>query len=495
MVMKPLEILLKSINPTVLLNVGASARITDITDDSRRVRPGTMFVAVKGPAADGHKYIPQAIGAGASAIVCEQIPADPDPSVIWAQVDNSAVALAALADTWYGHPSRQLTLVGVTGTNGKTTIATLLYEMARLSGKRAGLLSTVENRVNDKVYPTANTTPGVLETNRLLAEMVADGCQFCAMEVSSHGLVQHRVDSLKFAGGIFTNLTRDHLDYHGTFDAYLKAKKSFFDMLPRDAFALVNIDDSRGRVMVQNTAARVATYSTRAEADFTGRLVENRIDGSLIAFNGIDVETRFVGRFNAANLLAVFGAECLLGVAPEAVALLVSRLVPVRGRFDTRSSADGVTAIVDYAHTPDALANVLSTINEVTGTRDRVITVFGAGGNRDHGKRPLMAAEASRYSRLVYITSDNPRDEEPRSIIDEVATGIADDCPAVMVIDRADAIDRAIADARPGDVVLVAGKGHEDYQEFENHRRVHFDDISHVEQALARRATNPIKEL
>jgi UDP-N-acetylmuramoyl-L-alanyl-D-glutamate--2,6-diaminopimelate ligase len=428
-------------------------KISSITADSRQVVPGSLFVAVSGPVADGHTFIGQALNNGAVAVVCEKIPQNASAGIAWIRVANSAIALGHLASQWYGNPSRKLTLVGVTGTNGKTTTATLLYEMAQLQGKKAGLLSTVENRVDKKVYEAHNTTPSPLEINKLLAEMVDCGCTFAAMEVSSHGMVQHRTAGLQFAGGIFTNLTRDHLDYHKTVEAYLKAKKSFFDQLPATAFALTNADDSNGFVMLQNTAAKKASYSLRTDADFCCRIVESRIDGMLLRLNGIEVETQFAGR------------------------------------FQTFRSADGVTAIVDYAHTPDALSNVLSTIAAVVGTTGSITTVTGAGGNRDHGKRPQMGAEAARRSQRVIITSDNPRDENPENIADDIKAGIPVDSEAQVdiIIERAAAIHVAITEAKPGDVVLVAGKGHEDYQEFENHRRIHFDDREQVRRALQSR--------
>ena len=462
--------------------------VTALTADSRRVVPGAMFVAVRGPVSDGHDYIPAAISAGAAAIVCEDFPTDIVTGVKWIKVSNAAVALGYLASEWYDNPSRHLTLVGVTGTNGKTTIATLLYEMARLSGMKAGLLTTVENRVEDKVYPAVNTTPSPLETNRLLAEMVDEGCQFAAMEVSSHGMVQHRTAGLRFRGGIFTNLTRDHLDYHGTFKAYLEAKKSFFDLLPSDAWALTDADDANGSVMVQNTRARRLTYSIRGEADFHGRVIESRIDGMTLNLNGIEIETPFAGRFNASNLTAVFGAAVTLGADPRDAAVNISRLVPVAGRFQTFTSADGVTVVVDYAHTPDALANVLSTIADTLGGRGQIITVTGAGGNRDHGKRPLMGETASRYSSRIIVTSDNPRDEDPATIADDIVSGITgENLTVTVILDRATAIAAAVAGANPGDVVLVAGKGHETYQEFENRRRIHFDDREEALKAISAR--------
>ncbi len=463
--------------------------IKSITPDSRHVTIGSVFVAISGPVADGHTFIGQALNNGAVAVVCEHIPENASAGIAWIRVKNSAEALGYLASQWYGNPSRKLTLVGVTGTNGKTTTATLLYEMAQMQGHKAGLLSTVENRVDKKVYETHNTTPSPLEINRLLAEMVDCGCTFAAMEVSSHGMVQQRVAGLQFAGGIFTNLTRDHLDYHKTFDAYLKAKKSFFDSLTDTAFALTNADDANGSVMLQNTRAKKAAYSLRSDADFNCRIIESRIDGMLLRINGIEVETQFAGRFNAYNLSAVYGAMVLLGNDPHETAVALSRLVPVAGRFQTFRSADGVTAIVDYAHTPDALQNVLSTIANVVGNSANIITVTGAGGNRDHGKRPQMGAEAARHSQRVVITSDNPRDENPDDIADDIKAGIPVDSAAQVdiIIERAAAIHVAITEAKPGDVVLVAGKGHEDYQEFENHRRIHFDDREQVRNALLAR--------
>jgi UDP-N-acetylmuramoyl-L-alanyl-D-glutamate--2,6-diaminopimelate ligase len=461
-------------------------KISSITPDSRQVVPGSLFVAISGPVADGHTFIGQALNNGAVAVVCEKIPDKASAGITWIRVKNSAVAMGHLASQWYGNPSRKLTLVGVTGTNGKTTTATLLYEMAQLQGKKAGLLSTVENRVDKKVYVAHNTTPSPLEINKLLAEMVDCGCTFAAMEVSSHGMVQNRTAGLHFAGGIFTNLTRDHLDYHKTVEAYLKAKKSFFDQLPASAFALTNADDANGFVMLQNTAAKKASYSLRTDADFHCRVIESRIDGMLLRLNGIEVETQFAGRFNAYNLSAVYGAMVLLGNDPHDTAVALSQLVPVAGRFQTFTSADGVTAIVDYAHTPDALSNVLSTIADVVGKRGSITTVTGAGGNRDHGKRPQMGAEAARRSQRVIITSDNPRDENPEDIADDIKAGIPVDSEAKVdiIIERAAAIHVAITEANPGDVILVAGKGHEDYQEFENHRRIHFDDREQVRRAI-----------
>ncbi len=367
-----------------------------------------MFVAVRGTVADGHRFIPQAVEAGAAVVVCEELPAEPSPAVTWLLVPDTQRALGLLASEWYGNPSRRLALVGVTGTNGKTTVATLLYEMARLQGLEAGLISTVENRIGDMRLPADHTTPGALELNRLLAVMVEQRVDFAAMEVSSHAAAQHRIAGLDFAGGIFTNLTRDHLDYHGTVAAYLAAKKSFFDSLGRGAFALTNLDDRNGEVMLQNTAASCHTYSLRLEADYRCRVVEDRIDGMLLELNGREVETLFAGRFNASNLAAVYGASLLMGWDAGRVLVAMSELRPVNGRFEPIRSSDGVTAIVDYAHTPDALVNVLDTIAEVKGSSARVITVCGCGGDRDRGKRPIMAREAARRSDTVILTSDKP---------------------------------------------------------------------------------------
>lgn len=464
-------------------------QVSEVTADSRAVTPGNLFVAVSGPVADGHKYIGDAIAAGATAVVCEVMPTDRPDGVTFVRVPSSSVALGYIASARYGNPSGKLTLVGVTGTNGKTTVATLLYEAARLAGHGAGLLSTVENRINDSHIPAHNTTPSPLEINRLLAQMVDEGCTFAAMEVSSHGMVQNRTAGLTFAGGIFTNLTRDHLDYHKTFDNYLRAKKAFFDNLPAGAWALTNADDPHGAVMLQNCPAHRHTYSMRGNADFRGRAVESRIDGTLMSVNGIEVETQFTGAFNAYNLLAVFGALVLNGADAHAAAVTLSQLVPVAGRFQTFRSRDGVTVVVDYAHTPDALANVLTAISGVKPRGARVTTVTGAGGNRDHGKRPLMGAEAARGSDRVIVTSDNPRDEDPADIADDIRAGIPVDSPVQVdtILERAAAIHVAVTEAAAGDVVLIAGKGHEDYQEFAGRRRIHFDDREQVRRAIAAR--------
>ena len=459
--------------------------ISAVTADSRAVGAGSLFVAVRGVAVDGHKFIPKAIEAGASVIVAEELPDGLPQRVLGVCVTDSRDALGRLASRFFGDPSEALTLVGVTGTNGKTTTATLLYEMARMRGLKAGLISTVANIVVDEAVPAEHTTPDPVMLNSLLRRMVDAGCTFAAMEVSSHAADQHRISGLTVAGGIFTNITRDHLDYHKTFDNYLRAKKSFFDMLPPEAFALTNIDDRNGEVMLQNTPAqRRATYSVRSLADYTVRVVEDRLDGMLLEFNGHPVETMFVGRFNASNLAAVYGAASLLSVPQDELDVLMSRLTPVAGRFQPFRSANGITAIVDYAHTPDALVNVLETLREV-GQDARIITVCGAGGDRDKGKRPQMAHAAAGLSDLLILTSDNPRSECPEDILADMQAGLTPDEKerTETVVDRREAIRRAVAAANPGDVILIAGKGHETTQTI-GAEVFHFDDREEVRKAL-----------
>ena len=458
--------LLEEIKPLEVIGE-TDKNIESLQSDSRKVGKGGMFVAVRGVTTDGHRYIPVVASAHVAAIVCEDLPASIEKGITYIRVADSAEALGRLASAWYGHPSSQLRLVGVTGTNGKTTTATLLYEMAKLEGYKAGLLSTVCNYIQDRAIPTTHTTPDPLTLNELLSEMVSAGCDYAFMEVSSHAAQQRRIAGLKFAGGVFSNLTRDHLDYHHTVDNYRNAKKMFFDTLPEDAFALVNTDDKAGLYMTQNTRAKVHTYSLRADADFRCKILETRLDGTLLMLNGREVEVNFTGRFNAYNLTAVYGASLLIGWPREEVEVNMSRLVPVAGRFQTFRSEKGVTAIVDYAHTPDALVNVLDTIREVVGNDGEITTVVGAGGNRDHGKRPIMAREAACRSDRLILTSDNPRDEEPSAIIDEMKEGLsAEEMRRTLCItDRREAIRTAIMMARPGSVVLVAGKGHEPYQE------------------------------
>ena len=460
--------------------------ITDLVSDSRKVTTGSLFVAVRGTTVDGHSFIPLLQYSGVAAIVCEEFPEFIESSITYIKVSDSAVALGYLASEWWDNPSRKLNLVGVTGTNGKTTTATLIYEMARLMGYKAGLLSTVCNYVEDEPIPTNQTTPDPLTINALLHRMVEAGCDYASMEVSSHAAHQHRIAGLHFAGGVFSNLTRDHLDYHKTVEAYLAAKKSFFDGLPSTAFALTNIDDKVGEVMVQNTKARKYTYSLRSRADFTGRIIESRLDGTTMSFNGRDVEVLFTGKFNAYNLTAVYGVSILLGWPLEEVLVGMSRLVPVAGRFQAFHSPKGYTAIVDYAHTPDAVVNVLQAIREVIGNRGSIITVVGAGGNRDKGKRPIMAREAALRSDRLILTSDNPRFEEPGDILRDMEEGldIEGRKKSLSIVDRREAIRAAAAFAQPGDVILIAGKGHEDYQEIKGVKH-HFDDREVVKEVFA----------
>lgn len=480
-----LEEILKSVN--VYRWAGdLNIEVTDIQMDSRLVKPGCLFVAVKGTQTDGHAYIGKAIAGGAAAIVCETLPEQTDDKVTYVQVSDSEDAVGKLATTFYGNPTEKLDLVGVTGTNGKTTIATLLYEMFRRFGYKVGLISTVCNYIDGEAIPTDHTTPDPITLNRLLGEMADEGCKYAFMEVSSHSVAQKRIGGLKFAGGIFTNLTRDHLDYHKTFENYLKAKKAFFDGLPKSAFALTNADDKNGLVMVQNTKAKVATYSLRTLCDFKGKVLEDGFEGMLLDINNREVNVQFIGRFNASNLLAVYGAACLLGKQPEEVLIALSILRPVSGRFDAIRSPKGYTAIVDYAHTPDALENVLNAIHEVLKGRGQVITVVGAGGNRDKGKRPLMAQESVKQSDKVVITSDNPRFEEPQDIINDMLAGLTkeDMRKVISIADRREAIRTACMLAQPGDVVLIAGKGHENYQEVKGVKH-HFDDKEVVKDIFA----------
>lgn len=474
---KSLREILESVK-TSSVHGNLDVEICGITSDSRKVAPGMLFVAVRGVNVDGHNYISAAISAGAAAIVAEDYREDCE-GVTYVSVENSAVALGFIASAWYDNPSQKIKLVGVTGTNGKTTIATLIYEMARLMGYKAGLLSTVVNYVDTEAVASTHTTPDPIELNELLHRMVEAGCEYAAMEVSSHAAHQHRIAGLHFVGGIFTNLTRDHLDYHKTVEAYLNAKKSFFDGLGKDAFALTNLDDKVGLVMLQNTAASKHTYSLQKLGDYNGRILEQRLDGTLITFNRREVEVMFTGRFNAYNLTAIYGASLLLGWDEEKVLLNMSKLVPVAGRFQTfKSHTIGYTAIVDYAHTPDAVINVITTIREVIGNTGRIITVVGAGGDRDKGKRPIMAHEAARLSDRLILTSDNPRTEDPKAILADMEAGLDTRQlrqKTLTVTDRKEAIRVATVLAKRGDVILVAGKGHETYQDI-NGVRHHFDD-------------------
>ncbi len=482
--MKSLRQLIQAIRPIEIIG-SEKKNITNVVNDSRQVSQGSLFVAVRGCTVDGHTFIPLLQYSGVAAIVCEEFPEIVESSITYIKVENSAIALGVLASEWYDNPSTKLKLVGVTGTNGKTTTATLIYEMARLLGYKAGLLSTVCNYIETEAVPTNQTTPDPLTINQLLARMVESGCQYAAMEVSSHAAHQHRIAGLTFAVGIFSNLTRDHMDYHKTVQAYLQAKKSFFDGLGREAFALTNIDDKNGMIMLQNTSAARYTYSLRTMADFRCRIIETRLDGTTLSLNGSEVEVLFTGRFNAYNLTAVYGASILLGWEKEQVLTAMSRLVPVAGRFQAFHSPKGCTAIVDYAHTPDAVINVLEAIREITGSQGNIITVVGAGGDRDRGKRPIMAREAAARSERLILTSDNPRTENPESIISEMEAGLDEAAKnrTLSISDRRQAIRTAAALAQKGDVILIAGKGHENYQEI-NGIKHHFDDREEIMEAF-----------
>ena len=460
--------------------------ISGVNIDSRRIEKDHLFIAVKGTQVDGHSFIDKAISQGATAVlVCDPIPEVIPEGVTFVRVADTEDAVGKVATMFYSDPTSKLKLVGVTGTNGKTTIATVLYEMFRGFGHKCGLCSTVCNYIDGTPYPTECTTPDAITLNQLLAEMVAQGCTYAFMECSSHAIQQKRIGGLTFAGALFTNLTRDHLDYHKTFDAYRDAKKAFFDNLPKQAFAITNADDKNGAVMLQNCKAKLRSYSTRTAADFKGRILEESIEGMLLDINGQEVSVRFVGRFNVSNLLAVYGAAVMLGNEPQEVLRVMSELTPVNGRFETIRSPKGVNAIIDYAHTPDALQNVLTSIRDIVKNKVQVITVCGAGGNRDKGKRPLMAKEAALHSDRVIITSDNPRFEEPEAIINDMLEGLDSEqrTRTISITDRREAIRTAVMLAQPGDVILVAGKGHEPYQDIKGVKH-HFDDHEEVRAAF-----------
>ena len=466
----------------VLETKGSMERdITGVQIDSRQIVEGNLFIAVRGTVVDGHNYIGKALENGATAILCETIPADSTDGITYLQVENTEQVVGLVATTFYGNPTSKLKLVGVTGTNGKTTIATVLYEMFRYMGHKAGLLSTVVNYVDGEAVPTEHTTPDPITLNALLARMVETGCEYAFMEVSSHSIVQNRIGGLTFAGGLFTNITRDHLDYHKTFENYIKAKKLFFDKLPANAFAITNADDKNGMVMVQNTKATVKTYSVQSSADFKAKIIECHFDGMYLNINGKEVGVQFIGKFNVSNLLAVYGAAVMLGKDSQEVLVALSAMKPVNGRFEALRSPSGYTAIVDYAHTPDALENVLNAIHGVLEGKGQVITVCGAGGNRDKGKRPLMAREAVKQSDKVIITSDNPRFEEPQDIVNDMLAGLDDEQmkKVIAIVDRRQAIKTACMMAQLGDVILIAGKGHEDYQDVKGVKH-HFDDKEEV---------------
>ena len=468
------------------VNGSTDTLVSSIVFDSRKAVEGSAFVAVRGSLADGHKFISTAIDNGAVAVVCEEIPVDAVRGVTWVRVADSRMALAIMATNYYDHPSQQLQLVAITGTNGKTTCSTMLYRLFTSLGHRAGLISTVENRVGDQVVGATHTTPDPVELNVLLSQMVEAGCSHAFMEVSSHALHQHRVGGIKFVGAVFTNITHDHLDYHGDFKSYIEAKKMLFDGLPKDAFALVNGDDKNAMVMLQNTKAdRRRTFALNSMADFKAKLMESDLNGLHLHIDGLDIYTRLVGKFNAYNILAVYGTAVLLGAEKLEVLTKLSLLDPVPGRFEYFKSEDGVVAIVDYAHTPDALENVLKTIGGIRTRNEEVITVVGCGGNRDKTKRPEMARIACQLSDRVILTSDNPRDENPEAIIDDMKRGVEPHQfkKTHRITNREEAIRMACALARPGDIILVAGKGHEKYQEIKG-QKLPFDDVAIVKESF-----------
>ena len=479
-----LKELLKDI-PVVAVVGSEDIEITGVNIDSRRIKKGHLFVAMKGTQVDGHKFVPKAVELGAKAVLCEDMPEQKAEGVTYVQVESTEDVVGKVATTFHGNPSTKLKLVGVTGTNGKTTIATLLYNMFTKMGHKCGLLSTVCNYIVDEAIPADHTTPDPIELNALLDRMVQAGCEYAFMECSSHAIAQKRIGGLTFTGGIFTNLTRDHLDYHKTFENYRNAKKAFFDSLPKTAFAITNADDKNGMVMVQNTKATVKTYSTRSVADFKARIIECHFEGMYLEMDGHEVGVQFIGKFNVSNLLAVYGAAVMLGKSPEDVLVVMSTLHSVSGRLEPIHSPEGYTAVVDYAHTPDALENVLNAIHEVLDGKGHVITVCGAGGNRDKGKRPLMAQEAVKQSDKVIITSDNPRFEEPQDIINDMLAGLnAQQMKKVIsIVDRREAIRTACMMAQKGDVILIAGKGHENYQEVKGVKH-HFDDHEVVKECF-----------
>ena len=473
-------------NCNLLELVGEKDRdIEAIAFDSRKVAQGTMFFAVRGTQVDGHDYIGKAVESGATAVVCETLPKEIEENVTYIQVENSAYALGVAASNFFGNPSEKLCLVGVTGTNGKTTIATLLYRLFTDAGYPSGLLSTIENIIGREVIPSTHTTPDPIELNTLLHKMVEKGCEYAFMEVSSHSVAQDRIAGLHFAGGIFTNLTHDHLDYHKTMANYRDAKKKFFDNLPQSAFALTNLDDKNGAVMLQNTRAKKLTYALKHDADFKGIVLESHFDGMLMKVNGTEVFTQLVGGFNASNLLAIYGAATALGFDKKELLVEISKLHGANGRFDMVYSEQGIIGIVDYAHTPDALENVLKTINEVRCHKETLITVVGCGGNRDATKRPEMAAVAVKMSDRVIITSDNPRNEDPDEIIRQMKAGVdaTDSRKVLSITNRREAIRTAVALAQRGDIILLAGKGHENYQEI-NGVKNHFDDKEELSKAF-----------
>ncbi len=454
-----------------------SGEFANIVSDSRKIKEGDLFVAVPGTLSDGHKFINQVIENGAKVIICEQMPEMLHNDVCYVQVESASKALGILASAYYGNPSKKLKLVGVTGTNGKTTIASTLFNLVRELGYKAGLISTIQVIIENQSIPATHTTPDQLSLNSFLSEMVEAGCDYCFMEVSSHSVVQNRIAGIDFIGGIFTNITHDHLDFHKTFKEYIRAKQMFFDMLPSTAFALTNSDDKNGHVMLQHSKAKKHSYSLKSASEFKARILENHFDGMLLNINNHEIWSSFIGQFNAYNILSVYATAILCGFESNEVLTTISKLKPVEGRFETLHSANGITAIVDYAHTPDALLNVLSTINDIRQGAGQLITVVGAGGDRDKTKRPEMAKIAAELSDKVILTSDNPRTEDPEDILNDMQVGInlVQKRKTLRISNRAEAIRTACMMAEAGDVILVAGKGHEKYQEI-NGVRHHFDD-------------------
>jgi UDP-N-acetylmuramoyl-L-alanyl-D-glutamate--2,6-diaminopimelate ligase len=451
--------------------------VGNIEFDSRKVQENDVFIAIKGTSVDGHSYIKSAENLGASVIVCEVLPDQLTKGVTYVEVADSAQALGIMATNFYDNPTRKIKLVGITGTNGKTSVANHLYRLFLSAGYRCGLISTINYMIGDKELPSTHTTPDALQINKLLAEMVSDGCDYCFMEVSSHALIQHRIAGLEFTGAVFTNITHDHLDYHQSFDAYIKAKKSLFDGLPKTAFALTNIDDKRGNVMLQNTQASKHFYALKSAAEFKAKIISNNLEGLELDIDGMQVWFRVFGSFNAYNLLAVYGTAQLLGMVPSDVLTLMSNLKAAPGRFEQVPNDLGLIALVDYAHTPDALSKVLETISEFRSGNEQVITVFGCGGNRDKDKRPLMSEAACKYSDKVIMTSDNPRNEDPEKILDDMMEGVSasNKRKVLRIVSREEAIKSACMMANKNDIILVAGKGHEDYQEIKG-KRFPFDD-------------------
>ena len=480
--MKVLNDILKAVE-TIQVVGNTEIPVTGIIFDSRKVDVGCLFAAIKGTQADGHQFIDMAIEKGAKAVLCEQLPENINEEIAYIQVENSSKAMGELASAFYDYPSTKLKLVGITGTNGKTTTVTLLYNLIRKLGYSAGLLSTVRNYIDEQIIEATHTTPDAVQMNALMKQMVDAGCEYCFMEVSSHAIDQHRIAGLEFVGAVFSNITHDHLDYHKTFAEYIRAKKKFFDDLKPGSFALINTDDKNGNVMVQNTKAKVKNYAVRSAADFKAKIIESHFEGSMLNIDGMDVWTYFVGRFNAYNLLAVYSTAHMLGFSKDEILTALSELKPVEGRFETLRSQNGITAIVDYAHTPDALLNVLNAINQIRNDDQELITVVGAGGDRDKTKRPEMAKIATENSNKVILTSDNPRTEDPNQILEDMKKGISPENNKKMlsIVDRKEGIRTACLLAQKGDIILVAGKGHETYQEI-NGVKHHFDDREIIQQ-------------